>query len=66
MLDLLIQVGGISPSDAIKVIAATDRADNRHPPLMRSGRLYRKTVLPLPNVDARTNHAGALPKSELR
>eukprot|EP00038_Savillea_parva_P007394 m.169879 g.169879 ORF g.169879 m.169879 type:complete len:428 (+) comp13157_c0_seq1:101-1384(+) len=53
MLELLNQLDGFQPNDAIKVIAATNRIDILDPALLRSGRLDRKIEFPHPNEEAR-------------
>ncbi len=53
MLELLNQLDGFSSTDAVKVIAATNRPDILDPALLRSGRLDRKVELPMPNEEAR-------------
>ncbi|KAH9365287.1 hypothetical protein HPB48_018311 [Haemaphysalis longicornis] len=53
ILELLSQLDEMSPSDDVKVIAATSRVDILHPALLRYGRLGRKIELPLPDEDAR-------------
>jgi len=55
MLELLNQLDGFSPSEDIKVIAATNRVDILDPALLRSGRIDRKVEFPLPNEQARRN-----------
>jgi len=54
MLELLNQLDGFSPTEDVKVIAATNRIDILDPALLRSGRLDRKVEFPLPNEQART------------
>jgi len=53
MLELLNQLDGFSPTDDIKVIAATNRVDILDPALLRSGRLDRKIEFPIPTEESR-------------
>lgn len=53
MLELLSQLDGFSSTDAVKIIAATNRPDILDPALVRSGRLDRKVEFPHPNEDSR-------------
>jgi len=53
MLELLNQLDGFSPTEDVKIIAATNRPDTLDPALMRSGRLDRKIEFPHPNEEAR-------------
>jgi len=55
MLELLNQLDGFSPTEDVKVIAATNRIDILDPALLRSGRLDRKIEFPHPNEQARKN-----------
>jgi len=53
MLELLNQLDGFSPTEDVKVIAATNRIDILDPALLRSGRLDRKIEFPHPNEQSR-------------
>jgi len=53
MLELLNQLDGFASTEAIKIIAATNRIDILDPALLRSGRIDRKIEFKLPNEDGR-------------
>jgi cell division protease FtsH len=50
---LLVEMDGFDPSDAIIVIASTNRPDVLDPALLRPGRFDRQVVVPLPDVRGR-------------
>ena len=53
MLELLNQMDGFSPTEGVKVIAATNRIDILDQALLRAGRFDRKIEFPLPSQEAR-------------
>lgn len=53
MLELLTQLDGFNTEDDVKVICATNRAEDLDPALLRSGRLDRKIEFPHPDQTAR-------------
>jgi cell division protease FtsH len=50
---LLVEMDGFEPNEALIVIAATNRPDVLDPALLRPGRFDRQVVVPLPDVKGR-------------
>ena len=50
---LLVEMDGFAPNEALIVIAATNRPDVLDPALLRPGRFDRRVVVPLPDVKGR-------------
>lgn len=52
---ILVEMDGFEPNEAVVVLAATNRADLLDPALMRPGRFDRRVVLEMPDLEAREN-----------
>ncbi len=50
---ILVEMDGFEPNEAVIVLAATNRADLLDPALMRPGRFDRRVVLEMPDLEAR-------------
>jgi cell division protease FtsH len=50
---ILVEMDGFSPNDAVVVVAATNRADLLDPALVRPGRFDRRVTLDLPDLEER-------------
>jgi cell division protease FtsH len=55
---LLVEMDGFEPNEALIVIAATNRADVLDPALLRPGRFDRQVVVPVPDVKGREQILG--------
>lgn len=65
---LLVEMDGFEPNDAVIIIAATNRPDILDPALLRPGRFDRQVTVDLPDIKGRTEilkvHAAKVPLSE--
>jgi cell division protease FtsH len=65
---LLVEMDGFEPNEALIVIAATNRPDVLDPALLRPGRFDRQVVVPVPDVRGREQilkvHSKKVPLSE--
>ncbi|MFC1625758.1 ATP-dependent zinc metalloprotease FtsH [Patescibacteria group bacterium] len=52
---ILVEMDGFTPNDAVLVIAATNRGDLLDPALLRPGRFDRRVVLDMPDKEGREN-----------
>jgi cell division protease FtsH len=52
---ILVEMDGFMPNEQLVVMAATNRPDILDPALVRPGRFDRTVVLPLPDIEGRTN-----------
>ena len=50
---ILVEMDGFEPNEAVVVLAATNRVDLLDPALMRPGRFDRRVVLEMPDLEAR-------------
>ncbi len=51
---ILVEMDGFNPNDAVIVLGATNRPDMLDPALVRPGRFDRRVVLDLPDIEGRT------------
>jgi len=65
---LLVEMDGFEPNEAVIIIAATNRPDILDPALLRPGRFDRQVTVDLPDIKGRTEilkvHADKVPLSE--